>query len=618
MYTLRSSEKQMPENLRTSLQMDIDDHPSRPNGDTEARMVPESDAEVEIEYEVRPRLLYNVSDRVPIHFAIFCAFQQTLIALSSSLAVSTFVADITCASDFPDIRRDLLSTTLLMNGITTLLMVTIGARLPLFQGAASEYVVPLLAMQMANPDMCKLPVGTDQLANHTMISNDSFQLNTTSPQLIDMKRAIALTKLTELQGCLMLVGAIHCLVGLTGLGGLLLRFIGPVTIVPAILLMGTYLSRATAKFARCHWGITAVTAVTALIMSLHLSKRKMPCLAWSRKKGFYIFWYPFHQVFSILIGLMVGWGLSAILTYTQVLSNDPSLPEYMARSDARADIITNANWFKVPYPNQFGTPRFNMGVFIAFFIGTLNSILDSIGDYYSCARTCNVPPPPRYAVNRAIAVEGLGSALSGLLGCGHATTTYGANIGVIGLTKVASRQVLLWTALIYIMFGIVGKVSALFITIPIPVLGGAMIVMFGMFNGIALSNLQVISLSSTRNLAIIGTSLLTGLMVPHWLEAYPDDLQTGSTYKDSILKTLLSNPILCGGTLAAFLDNTVPGTANERGITAWQHPEESGQSRTYSEGLEMYAPIFPSRWLSWRLIKYLPFCQYEAQKKYNS
>ncbi|XP_033763016.1 solute carrier family 23 member 2-like [Pecten maximus] len=382
-----------------------------------------------------------------------------------------------------------------------------------------------------------------------------------------------------------------------------------------MLLGGIFMSRATTKFARSHWGLSAITAATALVLSLYLSNRKMPFPAWSRKRGFHIFWYPFHQVFSILIGLLVGWGLSAVLTITGVLTDDPSKGEYMARTDAQADIIAKASWFKVPYPNQFGTPSFDTGVFISFFIGTLTSILDSIGDYYACARTCNVPPPPRYAVNRGLAVEGFGSTLSGLLGCGHATTTYGGNIGAIGLTKVASRDVLLWTAFIYIVFGLVGKVSAVFITIPLPVLGGAMIVMFGMFNGIVLSNLQVISLSSTRNLAVIGASLLLGLMVPYWLEAFPDDLQTGSAYNDNIIKTLLSNPILIGGAFAAFLDNTVPGTAKERGITAWQEPEKSDQSQIYSEGLEVYIPLLPARWLSWKVMKYLPFCQYKAQEE---
>ncbi|XP_069111807.1 solute carrier family 23 member 1-like isoform X2 [Argopecten irradians] len=596
------------------------DPPSHDRG-PEEKPLNGKEIKVVIESEQVPTLLYNVSDRVPIRLAIFFAFQQALIALSASLAVSSFVADVACASEFPDIKRDLLSTTLLMNGVTTLMMVTIGARLPLFQGAAADYVVPLLAMHMVNPDACKLP---EELGVHPAFNSSNIEVtgisvesNASSLLIQQIKRDRALSKLQEFQGCLILVGIIHCLVGLTGAAGLLLKFIGPVTVVPAILLGGIFISRATTKFARIHWGLSFVTAATALAVSLYFGKRRMPCPAWSRKKGFYIFWYPFHQVFSILIGLLAGWAMSAIMTVSGVLTDDPSIPEYMARTDAQADIIARANWFKVPYPNQFGAPSFNMGVFIAFFIGTLTSILDSIGDYYACARTCNVPPPPRYAVNRGLAVEGFGSTLSGLLGCGHATTTYGGNIGAMGLTKVASRDVLIWTAFIYIVFGLVGKISAVFITIPLPVLGGVMIVMFGMFNGIALSNLQVISLSSTRNLAIIGTSLLVGLMVPYWLEMYPEALNTGNAYSDNIVKTIAANPILIGGVLAAFLDNTVPGTAEERGITAWQEPEKSNVIQKYSEGLEVYVPLLPTRWLSWRIMKYLPFCQYRPREDTN-
>ncbi|OWF38754.1 Solute carrier family 23 member 1 [Mizuhopecten yessoensis] len=112
------------------------------------------------------------------------------------------------------------------------------------------------------------------------------------------------------------------------------------------------------------------------------------------------------------------------MTYTGALTDDPSQSEFFARTDARAVIVTNASWFRVPYPNQFGPPSFNVGVFIAFLIGTVLSILDSIGDYYACARICNVPLPPRHGVNRGIAEEGLCSTLAGVIGCGHATNTY--------------------------------------------------------------------------------------------------------------------------------------------------------------------------------------------------
>jgi xanthine/uracil permease len=51
--------------------------------------------------------------------------------------------------------------------------------------------------------------------------------------------------------------------------------------------------------------------------------------------------------------------------------------------------------------------------------------------------------------------------------------------------------------------------------------------MFGMFTGVVLSNLKVIDLSSSRNLAIIGTAIFAGLMVPYWIETFPKELQTG-------------------------------------------------------------------------------------------
>lgn len=85
---------------------------------------------------------------------------------------------------------------------------------------------------------------------------------------------------------------------------------------------------------------------------------------------------------------------------------------------------------------QFGSPLFSYSALIGFLIATFISILDSIGDYYAAAAMCRVPPPPRHGINRGIAIEGFCSMLSGCYGTGHATTTYGGNIGAIGMTKV--------------------------------------------------------------------------------------------------------------------------------------------------------------------------------------
>ena len=75
------------------------------------------------------------------------------------------------------------------------------------------------------------------------------------------------------------------------------------------------------------------------------------------------------------------------------------------------------------------------GVF-GMFAGVLASIIESVGDYYACARLSGAPPPPKHAINRGIGMEGIGCLLAGAFGSGNGTTSYSENIGAIGITKV--------------------------------------------------------------------------------------------------------------------------------------------------------------------------------------
>ena len=68
--------------------------------------------------------------------------------------------------------------------------------------------------------------------------------------------------------------------------------------------------------------------------------------------------------------------------------------------------------------------------------GVVASIIESVGDYYACARLSGAPPPPRHAINRGIGMEGIGCLLTGAFGTGNGTTSYSENIGAIGITKV--------------------------------------------------------------------------------------------------------------------------------------------------------------------------------------
>ncbi|KAK3598681.1 hypothetical protein CHS0354_006356 [Potamilus streckersoni] len=604
----------------TTLIMDVLDE----NGDIEMNSInveavdavdlPKLTKETDIRKEVIQSLVYKVSDRPPIHLAIFFALQQALLSLSGSLAISLLVADVVCAANDEDVKSRLLSSTLFMNGVTTLAMVVIGVRLPLYLGAAGDYIIPLLVLVNIQKDRCNLQ-GEQQSANPMNMTDQNNASN--GAIIVDAERAsteMILNYIRMLEGSLILAGVIQFFIGVTGLTGLLLRYLGPVTIFTAMLLNGIYIVKACLKFIQAQWGIALLTCGVAVILSVYLEHKKTPLPFWTRDKGLHIKFYPFHQVFAILIAITVGWLVCALLTYFNVFSPSKDALDYLARTDARSQIIHDAKWFSVPYPGQFGSPSFDISVFIGFLIATFMCILDSIGDYIACARVCRVPPPPAHAANRGIAVEGLMSALSGAIGCGHATTTYGGNIGAIGITKVASRSVFVFVGIIYILFGIIGKFSAVFITIPYPVLGGALITMFGMYNGVVLSNLQTLSLKSSRNLAILGISLFMGLAVPLYVETNPNWIDTGAKHVDGVLTMILANPALGGMALAFILDNTVHGTTLERGVSSLKIQEDnSGPDATeptkndYLEGLEVYLPLLPKQILNLKILKYIPF-----------
>ena len=68
--------------------------------------------------------------------------------------------------------------------------------------------------------------------------------------------------------------------------------------------------------------------------------------------------------------------------------------------------------------------------------GLLASVIESVGGYYACARLSGAPPPPRHAISRGIAMEGIGCLLTGAFGTGDGTTSYSENIGAIAISKV--------------------------------------------------------------------------------------------------------------------------------------------------------------------------------------
>jgi nucleobase transporter 1/2 len=84
---------------------------------------------------------------------------------------------------------------------------------------------------------------------------------------------------------------------------------------------------------------------------------------------------------------------------------------------------------------------------------------------------------------------------------------------------------------------------------------------------VGLSNLQFVDLNSARNLFILGFAFFMGLSVPEYFAANPVTFQPD--WLANIINTLGSTGMAVGAFIALLLDNTIPGTDKERGLTAW-------------------------------------------------
>lgn len=187
------------------------------------------------------RFMYDVHETPPFHLTLMFALQQCFLSLSRSLSAALFVADIVCARNDEALKARLLSTTFFMSGLCTFLQNTIGIRIPLYQGPAMSYIVPLLALSALKEWQCP--------------EENAVMFNITNVTMPTLTEAQSYYKLRQFTGSLMIAGFIHMVIGMTGLVGFLIRFIGPVTVVPSLTVVGLFSYRATVGFASAHWGI---------------------------------------------------------------------------------------------------------------------------------------------------------------------------------------------------------------------------------------------------------------------------------------------------------------------------------------------------------------------------
>ncbi|KAK1167191.1 hypothetical protein AOXY_G11870 [Acipenser oxyrinchus oxyrinchus] len=553
-------------------------------------------------HENKPELdlLYAINDRPPWYLCILFGFQHYILAFGGIIAIPLILAEPMCFGDNNSVKSQLISTIFLVSGLCTLLQTTFGTRLPILQGGTFSFITPTLAI-LALPEW-RCPDITEMLVNTT--NNTEFN-----------RDEIWKPRMREIQGAILVASLLQLVLGFTGLVGFVLRCIGPLTIAPTITLIGLSLFVEAGKKSGAHWGIAALTVGLIFLFSQFLSKVNIPLIVYTEKK-WKIIKYPIFKLFSVLLGMCGSWLICFLLTFFDVLPLSAKDYGHTARTDINLNAVESAPWFHVPYPGQWGLPTVSLASVLGMMAGVLASTMESIGDYYACARLSGAPPPPMHAVNRGIAMEAIGCILAAIWGSGNGTTSYSQNIAALGITKVGSRLVLQYAGLLMIFLGLFGKFGAIFITIPIPVIGGMFMVMFGMIAAVGISNLQYVDLNSSRNLLILGFSTFSGLVLPTWFHSNPEMINTGIRELDQVLTVLFTTHMFVGGFFGFILDNLIPGTEKERGIKAWREHVHK-ESTDSEEDQSCYDLPFVNKYFSrLRCAYYIPFLpMYKTDEK---
>lgn len=210
---------------------------------------------------------------------------------------------------------------------------------------------------------------------------------------------------------------------------------------------------------------------------------------------------------AILIGLIAGYVVAALVGLVSF------------------DAIGKAAWVAPPKLFPFGF-EINIGAIISVSLIAVVSAIETVGDTSATTKGGAGREATNKEITGATYADGLGSAIAGIFG-GLPNTSFSQNAGIVAMTGVMSRHVVTISALILIACGLIPKIGALIATMPLPVLGGGVIVMFGMVVAAGLNMLAEVTMNR-RNMVIIAISLSVGLglnLVPTAVQHVPGTLR---------------------------------------------------------------------------------------------
>ena len=235
------------------------------------------------------------------------------------------------------------------------------------------------------------------------------------------------------------------------------------------------------------------------------------------------------SVSAVLIGLLVGYVVAFIM------------------GEVNLGNVGTAASFALPNPFHFGV-EFTAAAIIGFCLMAFVSAVETVGDVSGITKGGAGREATDKEIQGATFADGIGSAISGFFGA-LPNTSFSQNVGLIAMTGVMSRHVATIGALVLIACGLIPKVGAIISSIPIEVLGGGVVVMFGMVVAAGISMLSDVNWNR-RNMVIFAISLSVGL----GLQQESGALQ----HVDGTLKILLTSGLLPAALIAIVLNLVLP------------------------------------------------------------
>jgi len=292
----------------------------------------------------------------------------------------------------------------------------------------------------------------------------------------------------ETLGGLMAAGILYIV--LSGLvrakgSGFITRLLPPVVIGPVIMVIGLSLAPVAVHMASGRTGDGATqlipydTAIWIAMISLTIT---VIMSVWA--KGIF-------RLIPIMFGILVGYVISA---FVGIVDLSP---------------ITEAAWLAIP---NFMAPAFSMSAILFMVPVAIAPAIEHIGDILAIGSVTHKDYLKKPGLHRTLLGDGLATSTAAAFG-GPPNTTYSEVTGAVMLTRNFNPKVMIWAAGIAIVLAFVGKFGAALQTIPVPVMGGILCLLFGSIAVVGLNTLirHQVDLSQARNLIIVAITLVFGI-----------------------------------------------------------------------------------------------------------